>query len=456
MANATQSSSASLAARLNRGVRSKHARLSFDGEVPFGEQLRVQRWRLGNGLCVRLVVDRSAPVVSYHTWFGVGSRHEEEGKTGLAHFFEHMMFNETKHLPWGEFDRRMEAAGGETNAATWIDWTFYFESLPADELPLAIELESDRMQHLVVRKPQVESEREVVANERRMAVEDDVHGTADERLHALAFGPGHPHGWPTIGWMDDIEGYRVPDCRAFYRTWYAPNNATVVIAGHLDPEDALGRLQAAYGSIRPSKLPARPAPPKPRQRKERRAEMTWPTATEKLAVGWHAPPYASFDHAVAEVIDELWTGGRSSRLRRRLVEELELVSELRGGVSGLRHGGLFDLWISMREGHAATEALAVIDEEVERLAREPVPEAELDKVKSRLELFFLTHVETTGGKAEQVGFGETVADDPGHAFVRLEELRRVTADDVARVARSMLRPGRRSRVHVTPKKEARS
>jgi zinc protease len=447
--------SQTLAERLNRGVRSKHARLSFEGEVPFGEQLRVERWRLGNGLRIRLLLDRSAPVVSYHTWFGVGSRHEEEGKTGLAHFFEHMMFNETKSLPWGEFDRRMEAAGGETNAATWIDWTYYFESLPADELPLAIELESDRMRNLVVRRPQVESEREVVANERRMSVEDDVHGMADERLHALAFGRAHPHGWPTLGWMDDIRGYRVSDCRAFYRTWYAPNNATVVVVGDLDREDALARLQAAYGSIRPSTLPERPAPPKPRQRKERRARLTWPTATEKLCLGWHAPPYASLDHAAAEVVDELWTGGRSSRLYRRLVEELELVSELRGGVSGLRHGGLFDLWISMREGHTASEALAVLDEEVERICGEPVDEAELSKVKSRLELFFLTHVETTGGKAEQIGYGEQVADDPGHAFVRLGELRRVTAEDVTRVARRMLQPGRRSVVHVVPK-EARS
>lgn len=457
---AKQNTSSELVERLNRGVRRSGARLTFEGERPFGEQFRIQKWRLGNGLRVRVLADASAPIVAYHTWFGVGSRHEEEGKTGLAHFFEHMMFNETKNLPWGEFDRRLEDAGGESNAATWIDWTYYHESLPADELPLAIGLESDRMQNLVIRKPQVESEREVVANERRMTVEDDVHGSADERLQALAYGRKHPHGWPTIGWMEDIKRYRVPDCRAFYRTWYAPNNAALVIVGDVDLEDALSRVQAAYGRIAPSVLPNRPPPPAPRQRAERRARMNWPTATEKLCMAWHAPPYASAEHAVAEIIAELWTGGRSSRLRRRLVEELELVAELKGGVSGLRHGGLFDLWVSMREEHRATEALAVIDEEVDRLAREPVGPRELAKVKNRLELFFLTHVETAGGRAEQIGYGEMVADDPGHAFVRLEELRRVTADDVTRVARWMLRPERRSIVHVVPNevapKEARS
>lgn len=439
-----------LAARLNRNVRGTRARVSFEGEVAFGEELRVQRWRLGNGLEIRLLPDPSAPVVSYHTWYEVGSRHEEPGKTGLAHFFEHMMFNETSSLPLGEFDHRMEAAGGETNAATWTDWTFYFQSLPSDEVGLAVELEADRMRNLVVRKPQIESEREVVMNERRMAVEDDVHGAADERLHVLAYGAEHPHGWPTIGWMDDIRGYRVKDCRAFYDTWYAPNNATVVVVGDHDPEDVLARMQAGYGAIKPVKHPERPAPPKVRQRAERRGRLAWPTASEKLCMGWHAPPYVSFDHAVLEMIDELWTGGRSSRLRRRLVDELEIVSELRGGVAGLRHGGLFDLWVSMREGKAADEALKVIDEEVARLWSEPVPASELSKVESRLELFFLSQVETTGGKAEQIGYGETVADDPGHAFVRLGELRRITPEDVMRVAKTYLRPGRRSIVHVVP------
>ena len=451
---ATTSPAQHLAARLNRTVRGRRARVSYEGEVAFGEELRVQRWRLGNGLEVRLLADPSAPVVSYHTWFGVGSRHEEPGKTGLAHFFEHMMFNETANLPWGEFDRRMEAAGGETNAATWIDWTYYFQSLPSDEIGLAIELESDRMKNLVVRKPQVESEREVVMNERRMAVEDDVHGAAEERLHALAYGPEHPHGWPTIGWMDDIRGYRVSDCRAFYRAWYAPNNATVVVVGDLDPEDVLARMQSTYGAIAPAKRPPRPAPPPVRQRSERRRRMTWPTASEKLCLGWHAPPYVSFDHAVLEVIDELWTGGRSSRLRRRLIDDLEIVSELRAGVAGLRHGGLFDLWIAMREGEPAAEALRVVDEEVERLRAEPVPEPELEKVRARLELFFLGHVETTGGKAEQIGYGETGADDPAHAFVRLEELRRVTAPDVMRVASAYLSPKRRSVVRVEPEAKA--
>ncbi|MFK7991946.1 MAG: M16 family metallopeptidase [Sandaracinaceae bacterium] len=441
--------SRSILERLNAGA-SKRARWSFVGERPFGSELSLQQWHLGNGLEVLILPDHSAPVLAYQTWFRVGSRHEEQGKTGLAHFFEHMMFNETKNLPWGEFDRRMEDAGGETNAATWIDWTYYHQVLPSEELPLAVELEADRMANLLVRKPQVESEREVVQNERRMAVEDDVRGAADERLYALAFGKKHPHGWPTIGWMADIEGYKVNDCRDFYKTWYAPNNATVVIVGDVQVEDTLAQIAAAYGGIRPSKLPSRRTPSRSRQRSERRATLRWPTPTEKIALGWHGLPYLSPDYPVLEVIDEILTGGRSARLRRRLVDELEIVSQFRGGVAGLTHGGLFDLWISMREGHAASEAVAVIDEEVARLQREPVSAKEIEKVKSRAELFTLSEIETAAGKAGQLGYARVVAGDPTHTFRRLEELRQVSAEDVLRVANEVLQPGRRSSVTVLP------
>jgi zinc protease len=251
--------------------------------------------------------------------------------------------------------------------------------------------------------------------------------------------------------MQDIEGYSVPDCRAFYRTWYAPNNATVVIVGDLDVRDTLTRIRDAYGRIEPSTIPERATPPRPRQRTERRATLKWPTPSEKILIGWHAPPHTSFDHAVLEVIDELWTGGRSGRLRRKLVEELEIVGELRAGVGGLAHGGLFDLWISMREGIPAARAMEVVDAEVARLLKEPVGDAELSKIKARIELYFLGEIETTSGKAAQIGFAETVAGDPAHAFARLEELRRVSAADVRRVAEERLTPTRRSVVHVVPK-----
>ena len=187
--------------------------VTFDGIVHFGAD-EVQRYHLDNGLKILLLVDKSAPVVSYYTWFSVGSRHEKQGKTGLAHLFEHLMFNESGALKAGEFDRRMEEAGGETNAATWVDWTYYYESIPSASFPLVVKLESGRMAHLVLREPQVASEKEVVANERRFRVDDDVEGTANELLYKTAF-TKHPYHWPTIGWMKDIQDFTPADCAAF-------------------------------------------------------------------------------------------------------------------------------------------------------------------------------------------------------------------------------------------------
>ena len=235
------------AQQANATAKDDGAKLYYEGAIPFGGET-LHRWRLGNGLAVIVLVDASAPVVAYYTWFNVGSRHERPGKTGLAHLFEHLMFGETEKLKAGVFDRKLEENGAETNAATWVDWTYYHELLPADRVRLAVHLEAERMQHLVLREPQVASEKEVVANERRYRVDDDVEGVANELLYKTAF-TSHPYHWPTIGWMDDIKGFTPEDCTAFYKTYYAPNNATVVVVGDVRERTLLQWIQAEYGAI---------------------------------------------------------------------------------------------------------------------------------------------------------------------------------------------------------------
>jgi zinc protease len=425
----------------------------FVEDIPFGESLRVQRWELGNGLRVLVLPDRSAPVFTYQTWLRVGSSHEKPGKTGQAHLLEHLMFHETANLPQGEFDRLLEAAGGETNAATWVDWTYYYENLPATELPLAVRLEADRMANLVLAKDKLKSEKEVVASERRDRVEDDVEGRVGEILFATAFGRSHPYGWPTIGWMDDIAGFSLRDCKKFYDTHYAPNGATIVIVGHVDPEETIALLSEHYGAIPPSKLPpARPVPA-PKQNGERRKKIAWPTPTPKIAAGWHAPGYGSYDHAVLGVIDQLLVGGRSSRLWKDLVREREMAAEVRMSLVPFRWASLVDLWISAREGRDIDECFSLAEKHLARLKKELVPRSELDKVKNRLELGFLGALETVSGKGDQIGFGETLLGDPAHSFERLEEYRRVTPEDVRRVARAVFRDDRRTIVRVEPKRD---
>jgi zinc protease len=406
-----------------------------------------------NGLKLLLLKDDAAEVVSVHTWFGVGSRHEQPGKTGLAHLFEHLMFNETENLPAGEFDRTLEAAGGEVNAATWVDWTFYYENVPSAELALVLRLEAERMQRLVLREPQVTSEKEVVANERRYRVDDDVEGAVNELLYKTAFAR-HPYHWPTIGWMEDIQGFTTEDCARFYAAYYAPNNAIMVLVGHFDEPATLALIQEHYGTIAPAEMPPHQFEAEPRQEDERVLEVEQPTPTDKLALGYKSPSLGEPDYAVLTVLNEVLTGGKSSRLYRALISEGELTSEIRGSVSPTKDPGLYELWASAREGHSAEEALAVIESVLQQVATEGVSESELDKAKNRLELGFLHGMETASGKAEQIGFYETVLGDAARIFQQLDAYRSVSLADVQRVARARFDKTQRTTLFVRPSGDA--
>jgi zinc protease len=393
-------------------------------------------------------------VVAYHTWFRVGSRHEREGKTGLAHLFEHLMFNETDKLKAGEFDRKLEQAGAESNAATWLDWTHYNVSVPKDQLPLVIRLEAERMAHLVLREPQVESEKEVVANERRYRVEDDVEGAVNELLWATAF-KEHAYRWPTIGWMQDILGFSTEDCRAFYETFYAPNNATVVVVGDVKTAAVLALISHAYGELASSTLPFEDVRPEPPQTEERRVEVAKPTTTDKLVVGYHAPALGDFDFPAATMLAEVLFGGRASRVHRRLVRELELAADLHAFVGPFRDPGLFEIFCVARPGIRAEQLSVVLDEEIARVQAEPVQPSELDRARARLELSLVSALETVDGKASTIGFYDTLIGRPAGAFERLEISATITASDLLRVARRYLRPAARTVLLVRPSTEAR-
>ncbi|MBI2894389.1 MAG: insulinase family protein [Deltaproteobacteria bacterium] len=445
---ATPSPTVGLLARVNHRIdRSERIRLA--AEATFGAGQRISKFELPNGLRIIVSEDHAAPVFSYHTWFRVGSRNEREGKTGLAHLFEHLMFNETESLRAGEFDRILEQAGGESNAATWVDWTFYHENLPSSKLDLAVRLEADRMQHLVLQDPQVTSEKEVVANERRYSVDDSVEGSLNELLYKTAFSR-HPYHWPTIGWMSDIESFDTADCRSFYRTYYAPNNATLVVVGDVDTARLLRLVRRHYGSIARQGIPGQEFPREPRQRRERRVTVEKPVAADRLQVGWRGPALSDPDHVALTVANEVLFGGRSSRLYRSLVTRLEIASSARGWVSTFADPGLYEVFVELRQGHRAAEAERVIATAVSGLRRELVPDQEMEKARSRLELQFLQGLTTAGGKAEQLGFHETTLGDFRTMFDRLEAIRNVTAEDVRRAARRFLRRTNRTAIVAVP------
>ncbi len=451
-AQASMSSNPAIDLRTINASASAHQQVTFRKTHHFGAHLNIDHYELGNGLRVLLVSDTSAPVVAYHTWFRVGSRDERVGKTGMAHLFEHLMFNETENLPKGEFDRRLEAVGAESNASTWVDYTQYNIAAPSRELPLLIQIEADRMQNLVLREPQVESEKEVVANERRYRVDDDVEGAMSETLWANAF-TTHPYHWPTIGWMEDILAFTTDDCAQFYRTFYAPNNATLVLVGDFSHQEALAHISKAYGAIAPSDRTKPTYPAEGIQTEARQVVLTKPTATEKVSIGFRAPALSERDHLVGQVLSEILSGGRASRLYRKLIRELELASEVRVFITPFADPGLFEVYASGREGVTAERLIEVLSSELEILRRDGVTQAELDRAQSRFELGLLHGLETADGKANTIGFYDCLLQQPGAAFERMQECSKVTPADVQRVARTYFNPEQSTSVIVRPSGE---
>jgi len=421
----------------------------LEAEAQVGRGVTARRFRLANGLGLLTAIDRRAPIVALQTWYRVGSRHERPGATGMAHLFEHLMFGQTESLPPGEFDRLVERTGGESNAATWVDWTYYRLSLPARDLPLGIRLESERMQHLVLTPTPVEAERDVVTNERRERVEDDVDGWLDEQLMAHAF-TEHPYRWPTIGWMEDIRALSLPDIHAFYRTWYAPNNATLVCVGDFDEAALMDLVANSYGHIPPAVLPEVVRVPEPEQTRERVVRAPKPIATDRLLVGYKAPGQDEADWATLEIVATLLAGCPSARLYRRLVIEREAASSVDAQLTPFRDPSLLRLAVTAARGHTADEILASIDHELAAMAEQPPQRAEVEKAKAIAETDFWTSLVDVDGKAEAIGHYETALGDFRKVNAIAERLAAVSVEDVARCVRAYLRPERRTVVIAEP------
>jgi zinc protease len=418
----------------------------------FGTESLV-RGVFSNGLTVLVLEDHAAPVVAVHSWFKVGSRCEKPGKTGICHLFEHLMFGETKSLRPGAFDRKLEDAGAETNAATWCDWTFYHETVPADRVRLALTLEAERMANLVLREPQVASEKEVVANERRMRVEDDLDGWASERLWELAFSK-HAYRIPTIGSMEDILAFTPEDCERFYTTYYAPNACTLVLVGAIEPAKALALVRETHGHLTASTLPAEDLEPEPPQTAPRRLEARKPTSSERVQLAYHGPALGDADHAAMSLLIEVLAGGRASRLHQAIVREGELATEIGATCGSFRDPSLIEFSATARPGVHAARIEAAIEESVARLREELVGEAELERAVARMELGVAQSLETANGKAELIGFHETVLGDPEAPFRRLRQWQRTTASDLRRVARRYFRPEGKTVVVLVPEGDA--
>jgi len=393
----------------------------------------IHKYRLHNGLTLLLWADKSAPVFAYQTWFGVGSRHERAGKTGMAHLFEHLMFKATTNLGDGEFDRVMEEHGAQTNAATWVDWTYYRDKLPAGNLELVTRLEADRIENLYLVSEQLEAEREVVINERKLRVDNDPDGKLYEELYALAY-TEHMYGSPTIGWMPDIEGISLEDCLEFYRLYYAPNNATIVVVGDVDVEDVLAQVEQRYGHLESQPIPEEVMRVEPDQTDERRKELELPVAAAKGVYAWHCPAASDVEHAAVEVLSEVLAGGESSRLYKRMVTDEEAATEVTGWVASWSQPGVFEVAIQANPGQSLEAAEAILHEELAALAGGALTERELDKAKNGLETYFWRSIADTSSRARGLGHAEVTIGDFRWFFGQGDRYRAVTREQVMAAA----------------------
>lgn len=434
--------------RLNRNAPA-HARIHLK-KTHLLRDRPLYEFRMGNGFRVLVLSEHSAPVVSLQTWFRVGSRDELPGKTGIAHFLEHLMFNATTNYAQGEFDRLLEAAGAENNAGTWTDWTEYHETLPAKELALALALESDRMANLALESDTVESERDVVISERRDVVEDDVDGSASEELFALAFRK-HGYGHPTIGHMRDIEGLTLEDCDAFYREHYHPNNATMVIVGDVEVAEAMGEVQARYGCFKSKRKRERVVRVEPAQRKERRSIIEWDMEQERVAIGYKSPALRSDDMLALQLLFDVLFYGQSAEAEDHFVYDKNLASGVSASVMPFEQPGLAQIWMRLRERVDAESGLQAFDDWLEAHLKDGVREDALERAKARSELSMLMEMESVAGLAEQIAFDEVVLGNPVLSIEDIDRVRTLTKAQVDEVARRLLRKGKRSVVLVKRK-----
>ncbi len=406
----------------------------FIASFAAAQDIRVTEKVLRNGLKVLLREEHKAPVVTFQVWYKVGSRNEKLGTTGASHLLEHMMFKGTKKYGPKTFSQTITRNGGNDNAFTSKDYTAYFENFAADRIEIALELEADRMQNLLLDEKAFQSERDVVKEERRMRTEDDPTAAAVEEMMAAAF-IAHPYQWPIVGWMADLESMAREDLVNHYRTYYTPNNATIVVAGDFDTKVLLPKIEKYFGRI-----PRGPEVPKvravePKQSGERRVMVKKDAELPAVITGYHVPAIKHPDSYALEVLQSILSTGKSSHLYRSLVYEQQIALYAGGEYDNISiDPNIFYVYAGVMPGKSADEVEKALYSEIEKLKTTPVTDEELQKAKNQIESGFVMGQDSIFYQAMLLGQYETVADWK-LVGKYVTNIRTVTREDVMRVAK---------------------
>ncbi len=409
----------------------------------------VQEATLPNGLKVRLLANHQTPVVSLYTFFQVGSRNERPGITGISHLFEHMMFNGAKKYGPKKFDRVLESNGGRSNAYTSTDMTVYYEDFAAEALETVLDLESDRMRSLRINDDSLTSERQVVMEERRVRVDNDITGTMDEELGTLVW-KAHAYRWPVIGWMKDIENITRKDCEQYFRTYYAPNNAVLYICGAIDPKKTLALVRRYYGDIPKGPKPEPVLNAEPEQKGERRAEVRHPAQSPALMIAFRGPAARDEDTFVLDIIQYALTKGEGSRLVKKLVYDTQLAISVMVDWGWRVDPGAIIVYLELKPDSEPRKVEEALYAELARVASEGLTERELQKAKNNLRADHLRELATNSGRAHAMGHYEMLLGSWQDGLSLPSVYATTTNEKVKQVAAKYFVPERRSVVTLIP------
>jgi zinc protease len=410
--------------------------------------LDIREFQLENGLEVLMLEDHAVPLATVQVWYRVGSRNERPGITGISHFLEHLMFKGTARYGPGSYSALMQRSGGTENAFTSYDTTAYHAVVPASQLELALDLEADRMTNLLLAPEAIASEREVVKEERRLRQENTPTGPMYEELGATAF-KAHPYQWPVIGWMSDIDAITRDDLLTHYKTFYAPNNATLIIVGDMETAATLELVRRHFGAIPQGPPPPQVRPPEPPQPGERRVEIPRPTAVPVLSIAYHIPQFDHPDALPLEVLSQILSQGESSRLYQALVYQRQLATSI-GTDADLRvEPGLFTVVCMVQAAKSPAEVEAAIYEQLTQVTEESITERELQKAINQALSGFVFRQDSIQQQGFTIGSFHMLQS---YKIINeyIARLRQVTRQDVARVARTYLTKQNRTVVTVVP------
>jgi zinc protease len=407
-----------------------------------GEKLppiKHSEFKLKNGLRVIMHQDKSTPIVAVNVWYHVGSKNEVAGRTGFAHLFEHMMFQGSKNYD-ADYFTPLQEAGANINGSTSSDRTNYYEVLPSNFLELALFMEADRMGGLLeaMTLDKLNNQRDVVKNERRQRVDNQPYGTAGERIGEIMFPKGHPYNWSVIGSLDDLSAASLEDVKNFFRQYYVPNNASLVIAGHFDEKQARGWVEKYFGGIAKGAEITRPNPAMPKLEKETRVSVEDSVPLPRVYMVWHSVRQGDKDEAALDMLGSILSSGRGSRLQSNLVYGKELVQMINAGNGTREAGGTFQVTATARPGKTLEEIEKEVNLELERIKQAPPTADELTRALNQIESGTIFGLQTVLGKADSLNSNAVFFGKPDLFQQQLDDYRKVTPADVQRVANTYL------------------